>query len=102
VRRPSQAGSKRGQRRPIERSLTRDRSGRVAGKLRLGDVRICAPLRQELAMPPTLDNAATVDDADFVGLRHSRQPVSNDDCRASFAQSAERFLNRLLGFGIER
>src|SRR5580704_5347149 len=85
----------------IETSKTK-RSGGVAGKLCLRDVGIGAPLRQELAVAPTLDNAAAVEDADFIGLGHRRQPVSDDDRRASFAQSAERFLNRLLGFRIKR
>src|SRR6185437_1137647 len=77
-------------------------SGRVAGKLRLRDVAVGAPLRQELAMPPALDDAAAVDDANFIGLRDGRQPMGDDDCRAPLAQRAQRPLDRLLGFGIER
>src|ERR1700679_3598775 len=38
--------------------LGHDAQNRVAGKLRLRDVGIGAPLRQELVVPSTLDNAA--------------------------------------------
>ena len=62
-----------------------ERSGRVAGKLRLGDVAVSAPLRQQFAVPSALDDPAAIEDADFVGLRHRRQPVGDDDCRAPFA-----------------
>jgi hypothetical protein len=48
------------------------RSGGVAGKLRLRDVGIGAPLRQQLAVLSALDNAAAVEDADFIGLGHRR------------------------------
>jgi len=60
-------------------------SRRVAGKLRLGDVGVGAPLRQEFAVAPALDDTAAVEDADFVGLRHRRQPVGDHDRGAPFA-----------------
>src|ERR1700735_3691252 len=68
------------------------RSGGVAGKLRLRDVGIGAPLRQELAVAPALDDSAAVEDADFIGLGHRRPPGRAVQSRASFAQSAESFL----------
>ena len=45
-------------------------SRRVAGKLRLGDVAVGAPLRQKFAVAPALNDAAAIEDADFIGLRH--------------------------------
>src|ERR1700733_8017147 len=75
---------------------------RVAWELRLGDVAVGAPLRQELDMPAALDDPAAIDDADFVGLGHRRQPVGYDDRGAALAERAQRLLDRLLGLRIER
>ena len=53
-------------------------------------------------MPAALDDAAAIEDADFVGLRHRRQPMGDDDRRAALAQGAQSLLDRLLGLRIER
>ncbi len=60
----------------------------VAGELGLGDVAVGPPLRQELDMSAALDDPAAVDDADFVGLSHRRQPVGDDDRGPALAQRA--------------
>src|SRR5271165_2116091 len=77
-------------------------SGRVAGKLRLGDVSVRAAHRQKLAVAAALDYTAAIDNTNFVGLRHRRQAVGDDDRGAALAQRAQRLLDRLLGLGIER
>jgi hypothetical protein len=63
------------------------------GKPGLRDVGVRAPLRREFAVTPALDDAATVDDADFVGLRARRQVVGDDDRPAAKSGSGE--LGRL-------
>ena len=60
----------------------------VAGELGLGDVAVGPPLRQELDMSAALDDPTAVDDADFVGLSHRRQPVGDDDRGPALAQRA--------------
>jgi len=62
---------------PLRLGMMAVSSRRVAGKLRLGDVAVSAPLAQEFAVPPALDDAAALHrltEHDHQGMQEKRLP----------------------------
>lgn len=63
---------------------------------------VFAAARDQLGVAAGFDRTAGFDHIDPVSADDRLQTVSDDDCRASFAQIFERDLNPMLGFRIKR
>jgi len=56
----------------------------------------------QLGMPAAFDDMAVVQDKDAVGADDARQPVREDQGRASRRQALDRLLNHRLVLGVHR
>ena len=56
----------------------------------------------QLGVPARLDDAALIEDQDAVGGDHARQPMREDQGRASGRQAVNRLLDHRLVFSIDR
>src|SRR6266852_3057539 len=59
-------------------------------------------LCQELGMSAALDRPAILEDHYEIGAAHRREPVRNDEGRASFHEALEGLEQEVFGLGIER
>ena len=53
-------------------------------------------------MAALFDDAALVEDEDAIGADHARQPVRQDEGRASGREAVDRLLDHRLVFGVDR
>ncbi len=66
------------------------------------EVGVAASPGQQLLVPATLDDAASLDDEDRVGSPDRRQPVGDDEGRAPLHQLGEALLDQGLALAVER
>src|SRR6266545_4047208 len=57
--------------------------------------------REQLVVRPAFDDFAVLEDENLVGAADGREPVRDDERRASMAQRPEAVLNECLAFAVE-
>src|SRR3954469_22729622 len=56
---------------------------------------------EQFLVPAALDDLATVEDDDLVGVPHGREPVRDRDRRPPLCQPVEGLLHQAFGLGVE-
>src|SRR5262249_12064516 len=65
------------------------------------ELRVEAARRDELVVPAALDDAATVDDEDDIGVADRREPVRDDHAGPGGQERAQRLLDGQLGARVD-
>lgn len=72
---------------------------RSSSSLCTRNIRVQPAHRDQLLVPPTLDDAALVEHEDAVGVADGGETVRDDEGGAPLRQVAETFEEQVLGFG---